>query len=67
MIAEAEAWRAGLVFIRRHGTDATVAVAACADRLVENGDMAAAAACESVLVAIQRLEATAPAESERVH
>jgi xanthine dehydrogenase molybdopterin-binding subunit B len=67
MIAEAEVWRAAVALVRRHGTDASFAVAAYADQLVEDGNMAAAAECERVLNAIERLQAPAPTEGEKVH
>ena len=67
MIAEAEVWRAAVALVRRHGTDASFAVAAYADQLIEDGNMAAAAACQRVLNAIERLQASAPAEGEKVH
>jgi hypothetical protein len=67
MIAEAEVWLAAVALVRRHGADASFAVAAYADQLVEDGNMAAAAACERVLNAIERLQAPAPTEGEQVH
>jgi hypothetical protein len=67
MNPEAAIWRAALVVVRRHGPDATLAVAAYAQQFIEDGDITAAAACERVLSAIKLLQATAPAEGERVH
>jgi hypothetical protein len=67
MMAEAEVWRAAVFLVRRHGTDAPLALAAYADQFIEDGDVAAAAACQRVLNAIARLQATAPAEGEKVH
>ena len=67
MIAEAEVWRAAVALVRRHGPDASFAVATYAEQLIEDGDMAAAAACERVLKAIERLQAPVPAEGEKVH
>jgi hypothetical protein len=67
MIAEAEVWRAAVALVRRHGTDAPFAVAAYADQLIEDGNMAAAAACERVLNAIERLQAPSPVAGEKVH
>jgi len=67
MIGEAEVWRAAVALVRRHGSDAPFAVAAYADQLIEDGDMAAAAACERVLHAIERLQDPTPAQGEKVH
>jgi hypothetical protein len=67
MIGEAEVWRAAVALVRRHSSDAPFAVAAYADQLIEDGNMAAAAACQPVLNAIERLQAEAPAEGETVH
>ena len=67
MIAEAEVWRAAVALVRRHGTDAPFAVAVYADQLIEDGNMAAAAACERVLNAIERLQAPTPVKGENVH
>ena len=67
MIAEAEVWRAAAALVQRHGSQASFAVAAYADQLIEDGNMAAAAACERVLNAIERLQAPTPAAGEQVH
>ena len=68
MVGEAEVWRAAVALVRRHSSDdAPFAVAAYADQLIEDGNMAAAAACQPVLNAIERLQAEAPAEGETVH
>jgi hypothetical protein len=67
MMAEAEVWRAAVFLVQRHGTDAPLALVAYADQLIENGDVAAVAACQRVLNAIERLQAKAPAEGEKVH
>lgn len=67
MIAEAEVWRAAAALVRRHGSEASFAVAAYTDQLIEDGNMAAAAACQRVLNAIEQLQAPVPAEGEKVH
>jgi len=54
MLGEAEVWRAAVALVRRHSSDAPFAVAAYADQLIEDGNMAAAAACQPVLNAIER-------------
>jgi hypothetical protein len=67
VIGEAEIWRAAVALVHRHGAQAAFAVSAYADQLVEDGNMAAASACDRVLNAIERLQARMPSAGERIH
>ena len=67
MIPEAEVWRAALAMVRRYAADAMLEAAARADQLLEDGDWQAAATWHRILDAIERFQAKAPAEGEKVH
>ena len=53
--------------VKRYGDDAMLEAAERADQLLDEGDMAGAETWHRVLSAIERLQAKAPAEGEKVH
>jgi|SRR6185312_3121590 len=67
VISDEEIWRAALAMVKRYGADATLESAARADQLLEEGDSLAAANWHRILKAIERLQAKAPTEGEKVH
>ena len=67
MIPEADIWRSALAMQRRNEDDAMLEAAARADKLLEDGDLGAAATWHRIFNAIGMLQAKAPAESEKVH
>ena len=66
MIDDRDVWQAALLIVKRYGDDAMLEAVRTADQLLE-GDMASAAAWHRILDAIERLQATKPAEGEKVH
>ena len=56
-----------LLFKTQPGDDATMEAAERADQLLDEGDMAGAETWHWILNAIERLQAKAPAEGEKVH
>ena len=67
MIPEADIWRSALAMIKRYKQDVLLEAAGRADDALENGDMGAATTWHRILNAIERLQAKAPAEGEKVH
>jgi len=67
MISYREIWAAASVMVKRYGADATLEAAARADKLRDEGDVAGAETWHRILNAIERLQAKAPAEGEKVH
>ena len=53
--------------VKRYGADAMLEAAERADQLLDEGDMAGAETWHRILNAIERLQAKAPAEGEKVH
>ena len=56
-----------VLIIKRYGDDAMLEAAERADQLLDEGDLAGAATWHRILDAIERLQAKAPAEGEKVH
>ena len=52
--------------VKRYGDDAMLEASQRADQMLEEGDMAAAEVWHRILNAIERLQATKPAEGETV-
>jgi len=67
MISYREIWAAASVMVKRYGADATLEAAARAVKLRDEGDVAGAETWHRILNAIERLQAKAPAEGEKVH
>jgi hypothetical protein len=67
MIPDVDIWRAALIMVKRYGDDAMLEAAARADQLQEEGDWQGALTWHRILDAIERLQAKAPAEGEKVH
>jgi hypothetical protein len=66
VIAERDIWAAALLMVKRYGDAAMIEAAQRADELLDAGDMAGCETWHRILNAIERLQATAPAEGERV-
>ena len=66
VIPDADIWRAALLMLKRYKDDAMIETAKRADQLDE-GDLAGAETWHRILNAIERLQAKAPAEGEKVH
>jgi hypothetical protein len=56
-----------MVKVKRYGDDAMLEAAARADQLQEEGDWQSALTWHRIPDAIERLQAKAPAEGEKVH
>ena len=67
MIPDIDIWRAALLMVKRYGDDAPTEAAIRADKLQEDGDHDGAVTWHRILAAIERLQAKAPAEGEKVH
>jgi hypothetical protein len=67
MIDDRDVWQAALLMVKRCGDDAMLEASMRADQLLEEGDMAGAETWHRILNAIERLQARAPAEGEKVH
>jgi hypothetical protein len=66
VIPDLHIWAAALAIVRRYGDDSMFKAAQRADQLDEGG-MAGAETWRRILNAIERLQAKAPAEGEKVH
>jgi hypothetical protein len=66
MISDREIWQCALLMAKRYKADAMLEAAARAGQLHEDGDMAGASVWHRILNAIERLQATKPAEGEKV-
>jgi hypothetical protein len=60
-------WAAALAIMKRYGDDAMLEAAQRADQLLEEGHMGRAEMWHRILNAIERLQARAPTEREKVH
>ena len=67
MIPDRDIWTAALLMLKRYGDDALLEAAERVDQMLEEGDMAGAETWHRILNAIERLQAKAPAEGEKVH
>jgi triphosphoribosyl-dephospho-CoA synthetase len=67
MIDDRDVWQAAVLIVKRYGDDAMLEAAARADKLLEDGDSLGAETWHRILNAIERLQAKAPAEGEKVH
>jgi triphosphoribosyl-dephospho-CoA synthetase len=67
MISDRDVWQAAVLMVRRYGDDALLEASQRADQLLDEGDMAGAETRHRILNAIERLQAKAPAEGEKVH
>ena len=67
MLPESDIWAAALAMVKRYGAHAMLEAAARADKLRDEGDMAGAETWHRILNAIERLQAQAPMEGEKVH
>ena len=67
VISDLDIWRAALLMVKRYGEDTMLEAAARADKLQEDGDWQGALTWHRILDAIERLQAKAPAEGEKVH
>ena len=67
MIDDRDVWQAAVLIMKRYGDDAMLEAAARADKLLEDGDSLGAETWHRILNAIERLQAKAPAEGEKVH
>jgi hypothetical protein len=66
VIPDREIWQCAQIMVKRYGDDAIPEAAARADKLLEQGDMAGCEVWHRILNAIERLQATQPAEGETV-
>ena len=60
-------WTAALAMVKRYGAGAVQESAMRADQLLEDGDWQGAVSWRRILDAIERLQATTPAEGELTH
>jgi hypothetical protein len=67
MISDRDVWQATVLIVKRDGDDAMLEGAQRADQMLDEGDMAGAETWHRILNAIERLQAKAPAEGEKVH
>jgi triphosphoribosyl-dephospho-CoA synthetase len=67
LLSDHESSAAARLIVKRYGDDAMHEAAERADQLLAEGDMAGAETWHRILNAIERLQAKAPAEGERVH
>ena len=67
MNGEREIWAAALVMVHAHGDEAMLEAAQRADQRLEDGDWLSAFVWQRILDCIERLQAKAPAEGEKVH
>jgi hypothetical protein len=67
MIDDRDVWQAAVLLVKRYGDDAMLEASERADQLLDEGEMAGAEVWHRILNAIERLQAKAPAEGEKVH
>jgi hypothetical protein len=67
MIPDRDVRAAALLMVKRYKEDAMLEAAKRADQLLDESDMAGAETWHRILNAIERLQAKAPAEGEKVH
>jgi triphosphoribosyl-dephospho-CoA synthetase len=67
MIPDVDIWRAALLMVKRYGEDAMREARARARELMADGDMDGCTTWMRIGDAIERLQAKAPAEDEKVH
>ena len=67
MISDLDIWRSAMVMVKRYGDDAMLEAAARARKLIADNDMNGAAMWQHIGEAIERLQAKAPSEGEKVH
>jgi hypothetical protein len=67
MVDDRDVWQAAVLMVRRYKEDAMLEASERADQLLDEGDMARAETWHRILNAIERLQAKAPAEGEKVH
>jgi hypothetical protein len=66
MIPDHDVWAAALLIVKRYRDDALLEASERADQPLDEGDMAGADTWHRILNAIERLQAKAPAEGEKV-
>jgi hypothetical protein len=66
MSSDRDVWQAALLMVRRYKEDAMLEASMRADQMLDEGDMAAAETWHRILNALERLQATKPAEGETV-
>ena len=66
-MTDAEIWRAAMAIVTRYADDAALEASARADQFQKAGDYQSAIAWHRILDTIERLQAKAPAEWEKVH
>jgi hypothetical protein len=64
---DVDTWRAALLMVKRYGDRAAFEVAMRANLALAEGDVDVAAAWRRILDALDRLQAKAPADGEKVH
>jgi hypothetical protein len=67
VISDRDGWAAALLILKRYGSDAMLEAAMRTDQLLDEGDMAGAETWHRILNAIERPQAKAPAEGQKVH
>jgi triphosphoribosyl-dephospho-CoA synthetase len=67
MIDDRDVWQAALLIVKRYGDEAMLEASERADQLLDEGDMAGAETWHRILNAIERLQAKAPSDGEKVH
>jgi hypothetical protein len=67
MISDRDIWAAALLIAKRYGDDAMLEAAERADQVQEDGDWQGAITGHRILDCIERIQAKAPAEGEKVH
>jgi len=67
MIPDRDVWVAAVLMVKRYGDDAMLEASERADQLTEDGDWEGANSWHRILDAIERLQAKAPADGEKVH
>jgi hypothetical protein len=67
MIPDIDVWRAALLLLKRHGSDAAIIAAQRADECLESGDVEGQQVWKAIVDAILELLRHRPAEGERVN
>ncbi len=67
MISDLDIYGSADVLIREHGEDAAIEAAQQADDMLDRGDLGGLAVWKRILVAIEEIRGTEPADDEPIH
>ncbi len=67
MTLDIDKWRSANVLLKQHGKDASIQAAMRSDAMLAKGDLVGYAVWKRIILAVEKLQATAPAPGTKVH